>query len=301
MNFSYIAYGINILSEIEFSALKPGKIESKQEVIHVSLGNLNSSIFDELSVKKTFTKYSQSEYFLELPKIANFYISNGNSIIIEPKCNDYDLINLHFYANALTIALYQRNILLLHVSGVYSKNNKIVLLAAPRGTGKSTTAVQLQEQGFSIFSDDTVRIEFIDGKLYAYASYPMVRMWEDSFKNQSSFMEENKVRLGQGINKLGFLFHDSFNTDRMEVESIVFLEASGNEILVEKMNPKDYFTFLKANFYRNYWIENLKKQVLQFKLLSNIVTHIPAWKATRPRKGSTENEFSKKIIETILK
>lgn len=301
MNFHYTAYGINILSEIEFPALMNGNFDTQQEPISVRIGEtplLETNQFP--IIKKTFANYSQNEYLLQLPEIAYFYISDGKTIIIEPKCTDWNLINLHFYANALTIALYQRNILLLHVSGIKTTDNKVLLLAAPRGTGKSTTAVRLHSKGYAIFSDDTVRVVLEDGKLFAYPSYPMIRMWEDSFQNQDVFKEKDKVKLVEGLNKSGFLFHETFISSKMEIGGIVFLEASGNTISVEKIIEKDYFLYLKQNFYRNHWIANLKKQTIQFKIIEHFISKIPAWKAIRPLKGNSEKEFSEKIIEIVL-
>src|SRR5690606_23086279 len=119
-------------------------------------------------------------------------ITNGNTVVIEPLSENVHEVLLYFYSNCLAVILMQRNRLPFHVSGVFVTPGKVLLFAAPSRTGKSTTAIMLQEQGYAPFTDDTAVLTVENGICYAQASYPMMRFWENTIKEQRVFAEADK-------------------------------------------------------------------------------------------------------------
>src|SRR5690606_10388802 len=99
------------------------------------------------------TYCNANEMIFILPEKIKFYITYGKTIIIEPIQTEYTKYLLYFYSNCLAAILYQRNLIPFHVSGVFTESGKVVLFAAPSGTGKSTLAVKLQELGYTLFTD----------------------------------------------------------------------------------------------------------------------------------------------------
>jgi hypothetical protein len=193
MAYFYKAYNIPVISEIPLVSLVV--IEKDQigdiEPIRVQLGNVPKKLRDKANEKKPFTSFNENELLFNLPDTASYYIQDGNKITIEPCGDNLAEIHLQIYSNCLAAILYQRNLLPFHVSGVMV-DGKVLLLAAASGTGKSTTAIKLQELGYPVFTDDTALIEFHDGVCYARASYPMVRLWQSSIDKQNIFDENDK-------------------------------------------------------------------------------------------------------------
>ena len=207
----------------------------------------------------------------------------------------------------MAAVLFQRNLIPFHVSGVFIALNKVLLFAAPSRTGKSTTAVMLQQRGYAPFTDDTAILSIEGGKCFAQASYPMMRLWQNSLDNQSVVNMDDKqiIRAEIELNKYGFLFHDQFVDGKAEVAGLVFLEAEGSNIVTQRIKPGVAIQNLGNNIYRKQWLKGMKKQILQFNHLTSIAHVVPAWKAIRPKNELSFQSFAgaieTRIIHEILK
>ena len=301
MPFQYQAFGLPILSAIELPDLAGFSANIRSNPINIELGKVPVSLIESPTEIKPLSTFNEHEFLFMLPDIAKYYVSNGNKIIVEPLTDNWDDIRLHLYANCLAVALFQRDILPFHVSGVFTAPNKVILFAAPSRTGKSTMAVLLQQKGYVPFTDDTAVLSVTDGKCYAQASYPMARLWQDTFEKQTQFAETDKQALCFDANKFGFSFHDNFTSEQAEVVAIVFLEIDGSEINTVPINQTKGLQKLVNNVYRLQWVSGMKKQVLQFKHLTEIVKSVPTYAANRPKDIDTHQSFVDAIETQIIK
>lgn len=301
MNYQYQAFGIPVHSEIELPALASQTTHLIQEPFYVYHDSVPESLVGLPTVQNPFSIFNEHELRYELPDVARYYIAQGQRITIEPLCDDWGQILLYFYSNCLAAVLFQRNFLPLHVSGVFIKSDKVVLLAAPSRTGKSTTAVMLQERGYQLFTDDVALIIEENYTLFAQASYPMVKLWENAFKNQNLFSEKDKYVTFSEINKHGFLFQDNFQSQKVELAGIIFLASEGVEIEIQALSQLQSFELLKDNIYRKQWVDGMNKTMLQFETLTKIASKIPAWKAIRPKNSKSFKSFAKAIETQILR
>ena len=301
MPFQYQAFGLPILSEIELPDLADFSDNISSNPINIVLGKVPVSLSESPTEIKPLSTFNEHEFLFVLPDVAKYYVANGNRIIVEPLTDNWNDIRLHLYANCLAVALFQRDILPFHVSGVFVAPGKVILFAAPSRTGKSTMAVLLQQKGYVPFTDDTAVLSVIDRKCYAQASYPMARLWQNTFEKQTQFTETDKQTLCFDANKFGFSFHDNFTSERVEVVAIVFLEISGNEINIVPINQSKGLQNLINNVYRLQWVTGMKKQVLQFKQLTEIVKSVPTYIATRPKDTDTHQSFVDAIENQIIK
>lgn len=304
MIYHYLAFGIPVISEIELPALLPLEKESdKQSPVYVKLGNATA----ELSAPGTHADSSAycnaNEMIYTIAEKIRFYITNGNSIIIAPIADNYTENLIYFYSNALAAMLYQRNLVPFHVSGVFTAPGKVALFAAPSGTGKSTLAVKLQELGYAPFTDDTAVLFIENGKCYAQASYPMIRLWENTLDKQALLRthEKQKIYDDGDRDKFGFSFHQQFATEPAEVEQIIFLEKEGTEIQVRPIKKIDAFKALSDNVYRCHWIPALQKSKLQFTLISKILQIIPNRLVVRPLEEPTFDQLPHTIKNILQK
>ena len=302
MLFHYQAYGIPIISDVKLPALIPNnKIDGELKPLNVSLGKVADTLINTPTETKPFSSLNQTEFRFALPNVGKYYVANGTEIIIEPLSDNWNEVLLHFYANCLAAALLQRNIIPFHVSGVILPSERVVLFAAPSRTGKSTTAIKLQERGYAPFTDDTAILEVERGIASATASYPMARLWQNTIEVQSQYDEADKQMIFAELNKYGFGFHERFVSTKVPVAAIVFLEEAGTQLSIEKLSPAKCMQFMGQNMYRRQWVTGMEKQRLQFEILSSLAHTIPAYKAIRPKDKPTFEAFAASIDNQILK
>ncbi|MCH5715062.1 hypothetical protein [Niabella hibiscisoli] len=160
----------------------------------------------------------------------------------------------------------------------------------------------MQELGFQPFTDDTAILFMKDGKCYAQASYPMIRLWEQTLDQQTVLDTSDKQKLFDDgdRDKFGFSFHTQFATAPVEVEKIIFLSKEGTEMRLSAIGKMEAFKVLADNVYRNHWIPMIQKSKLQFSLIGQILNKIPCFLALRPKDVNSVSEFPiflKKILQ----
>ncbi|MCU0349427.1 MAG: hypothetical protein MUF43_01165 [Flavobacterium sp.] len=302
MTYKYLAYGIPIISSIELTALIENTENLALQPITVSEARVPENLEKTPLETKPFSVYNENEFLYNVPEVARYYVRDGKEIIIERLDGNWNEVLLHFYANCMAVALFQRNLIPFHVSGVFVDKGRVLLFAAPSRNGKSTTSVMLQQRGYPLFTDDTAILFVENGKCYAQASYPMIRLWQNTIEKQQVLHEADKFELCYDIelDKYGFMFHEQFVSNKVEVVGVVFLDADGNDMKIEKLKPSIAIQQLGNNIYRKQWLNGMKKQLIQFKHLTSIVNAASSWKAYRPKGQPTFDNFSEMIEDQII-
>jgi hypothetical protein len=299
MQYNYKVFNLNCTSTIELPSFIAAGIDCEPD-FEVVLGTVGPEFKLEPTVKKPFAHFNENEFYYQMPNIARYFVSNGNKVVIDPLCEDWDSILLFFYSNCIAAILFQRNLMPFHVSGVLDKNDGLWLFAAPSRTGKSTTALKLKEKGYTLFTDDTALITIENDNCVATASYPVLRAWENTLNNQQVYTYADAKQLRVEINKYGIAFHDDFVATSQKVKGIVFLEIKGDEIQIERMKAAQGMQQLGNNIYRNTWVHGMNKQLIQFKTVSAISQKVPFWKAVRPKDKASFDSFADAIMEQII-
>jgi hypothetical protein len=301
--YKYQVFGLPILSEIELPALMPmDNLYQKFDPICVKLGKTPISLKSNYVEKRNIFLLGEQELLFEIKGLANYYVSDGTLVTIEPLSDKWSEIILNFYTNCVAAILYQRGFIPIHASGVVLDDNSVLLISAPSGFGKSTTAIKLAELGYHVFSDDTVIIS-VDGlDCLATASYPMMRQWQNTIDNQTKLKEVEKKVLRNEIdlNKFGFHFHETFEVKAVKISGIVFLSKDGTEIRIQALTPTAALQQLGTNVYRKGWATAMKKQIALYKHLTEISSKIPMWMASRPESTATYDIFSREIEKQII-
>ena len=302
MPYQYQAYGIPIVSDIELPALVFLEEELPAKPINVARGIVPDSLRNSPLAKKPFSTLNVHEFRFVIPSVAKYYVTNGEKIIIEPLCDNWDEILLYFYSNSIAAVLFQRNLIPFHVSGVFVDEQSVLLFAAPSRTGKSTTALMLQQRGYAPFTDDTAVLTVQDGICYAQASYPMMRLWQNTINQQTLLAEADKMPVWADaeIDKYGFHFHEQFVSQKVRVAGIVFLEEAGTAIKIETLKPTQTIQLLGNNIYRGHWLNGMKKGRIQFELLTQISHNLKSYKATRPQDMATFEKFAEAIEREVI-
>jgi hypothetical protein len=300
---TYIAYGIIVKSVIPLNSLFPFNGIEGDDFITVKLGEVPSNLLHPAEFENEIFSFNENEFLYFLPGKLKMYIKDGKEIMLEPLCTNIEDALLYFYCNGLAAAVFQRKLIPFHVSGVFLNESEVLLIAAPSGTGKSTTAVKLQEYGYPFFTDDTAIISSENGQIYAEASYPMVRLWKKSIERQAVFDLEEKLHIyaDDEYEKYGFNFHTKFAIGKFKVKGFVFLEQSGNSICIEPISKAETVQLLAKNIYRGAFIDGMKMAEEQFNLVLKIANSVPSYSAKRPVDTDSFQSFPEAIMNEICK
>lgn len=299
MTYFYQVFGLTCSSEIELPALL--SIDNPPIIdFEVKLADKLPEFDTAPNVVKPFSSFNEREFLYNFPDVAGYYVRDGNTIWVKPNCIDWDSILLFFYSNALAAILFQRNLMPFHVSGVLDAKGYAWLFSAPSRTGKSTTAIMLQDLGYRLFTDDTCLLAVREEGVFAVPSYPMLRAWKPTLDQQQVHSKVDAFQIRADVEKFGVYFHDHFVTQPALVKGIFFLEMDGDQILIEPQKPSLGMQALGNNIYRRQWIFGMKKQVLQFQSITSIAKQVDFFKATRPKDKPSFKEFAQAIHLQIL-
>ena len=298
--YSYWGFGLNIKSDIAFPELLPAAFEHAD--INILIKEVPKQLDGEHVVKKVNVSMNLTEYLHTIPKIADYYVANGNEICIQQQPGaDEKSIRLFLLSNAMAAILHQRGMIPLHASAVYHDGG-IILFCGRSGAGKSTTATALQKKGYTVFSDDVCVLQNnADNELVALPSYPMIKLWEDSFAKigLDAATEEDKIR--PEMNKYARFYHDEFNITAQKVKRVFILESGNlNETIeIKKLGPIAAFKTLQQNTYRHVQMNGMKKRDVHFSMISKLAGEVSVYKISRPPIGNTVEELIT-IVESNL-
>lgn len=299
--FNYLAFGMQIRAGFEIPGLYPSSLSEPENIVHVELGKVPESIQNEVLEIKPFSIFNENEFIFHIPEIAKYYITYGDNVVIEPLTDDFEQVLFYFYTGVLATVLFQKNILPLHVSGILLKNNTVLLFAGHQRAGKSTTSIMLQNKGYLPFTDDTAVLEVKDGICFAQASYPIIRAAEKTLEKQLVYSEEEISPLNKLGYKFGINFHEKFIEHPLPVSGIVFLSEEGDEVSISTMKAAEAIKYLKFNIYRKQWVSGMKKDMLEFKTISNIAqSQVQFFSAKRPLEVDSFETFALAIEEQII-
>lgn len=297
----YWAYGLLVESELEFPELLPYSFEKAD--VTVQFGKAPKSIEGEDVLHKATVSMSPREYLLHLLNIGIYYAANGNKIIIEPlQGSDENSLRLFALSNAFSAILYQRNFIPLHASGIFHKDG-VVLFCGNSGAGKSTVVSSLQQKGYQVFTDDVCVLQpQQDNSIKVLPSYPMIKLWEDSFSKIGITDWKDKRRLREHLPKYAQYYHNQFDIAPQKVNKLFVLDNSYRntiDIEIKQLNALEAFDIVEKNSYRQLQMIMMKKRQLHFRQITHLVNGLPVFLCKRPEYGNTLETLIA-TIETFL-
>jgi Serine kinase of the HPr protein, regulates carbohydrate metabolism len=270
--FQYKAFGLNISSEIKL----PGMIEidNNKFDIKISIGKVNLSIHKPV-VKGHNYIADHEDVYIWWDEIGKVKINKGNQIMVEPlsdlENSDETNIIPFLLGPVISTLLYQRGLLVLHGSSV-KINNEAVAFLGHKGLGKSTTAIQLYKEGYSIITDDILAIDFDEeGLPIIYPGYPHVRLSDDSYeyiKNDTNILTPIRTYAGK-------LFCDAsrgFSQEPVKLKKIYVLEEGTKNQLSDLKSQESLIELIRHSIPN--WIfqkSDQAKNLAQCALLTKYV------------------------------
>lgn len=298
----YQAFGLHIHSALVFPELAGAPDKDTPDLV-VELGQIpHNPIID--GTHNPFEQYNAQQYLLLIPQVARYYATNGNLVIIEPLCNDIDLIRLYFLGSTLAAILYQRNWIPLHASGILDRQGQVWLFTGDSGVGKSTLLYTLVQLGYQPFTDDVCILKPFDHTTdtWALASYPSMKQWDNTLNTFAHADQLRKQRLGLYDTKYRLDFHDAFVAAPRMLKAIITLgqDEQLNPFRCSKLSALDVFFRLNRDVYRPHLIRGMDKLKTHFALIQHLSNHIPTYACTRPALGNTIQAYATFIQQNLL-
>ncbi len=296
--FFYWAYGLEIVSELEFPEMYPYAV--KKPDLEIKFGKVPTVLTGPEVIAKEKFFISSTEYLIHLP-ICSYYVKEGNSITIELKEHaDLPSVRLFLLTNAMAAVLHQRNKVALHAGAIQTEKG-LVVICGESGAGKSTTISALQQKGYKIFVDDVLVLERAGAKVVGVAAYPTLKLWDDTIEKLALGVIPEEQKLRESVNKYRVSFQQDFTTKTIQIYKLFYLrkEDANTSIEVIKKDGLQAFKILYSQLYRTSMINNYQSQVMLFERLNQVINQTNLIEVTRPVDGNSIEELVQIIEKEI--
>ena len=298
--YQYWGFGLRIVSEIEFPELLA--INTIESDITIYIGKTPANI-DGLQIEGNLFTYtiSNTELLLKVKDIASYYASNGHSITVEMNeaVSEMRSVRLYLLATVMAAVLLQRKLLPLHAAAILQPEG-LCLIAGDSGAGKSTAIAGLLKKGYAVFSDDVVVLNIHKEIVTVAASYPMMKLWEDTLtKLDHAVFSKRDFEIKPGMDKYGIFFHEQFDTAQYPVKKMILLKkGKEGQLTSRKITGAGIFKELIGQIYRPLLLQDPGLKILVFQLFSSLMQTVEVYEIIRPENCIPEDLISH--IENLL-
>lgn len=297
MRYHYKAFGLKIVSDIEIPEFLSADGEPD---ISISCGEVPDQLINP-HFKGVRFEASPGQFLLKVDRIADYYASGGNSIVIKPHSGSEEGdIRLFLLGSAFGALIHQRGMLPMHGSSI-SIQGKAYIFSGISGAGKSTLAAGLLSRGYELLSDD-ISVVSLDkeGNPIVYAGYPGVKLWSDSLIKLGRD-PEHYSRVRSKLNKHHMHVQEQFHSAPLALGGVYILQTKNSDgIQLEKIKGIEKFNALKNNTYRLNFIKGLGNTEPHFRHLTTLASKCQVMKITRSTKTFELSEILD-IVEHDIK
>lgn len=259
--YLYSLFGMVIQSEIELPELT---ICEGQADVTITLGETPQH-FDEPLQKTPWYEVSYEKYLLKVNGVADYYVANGKTIVInQQKMATDESVRLFLMESVIPILLQQRGFLALH-GAVVNIHNKAVILLGLSQTGKSTLAYTFYNRGYQVLSDEICAINLTNNKAVIYPGIPRLHVWRDALHFADEDCKEYQP-VRKGIEKYIVPVEDRFSKEALEL-GVIFILSHHNKKEINCEFVKGAEKLGKLRQYVNH-IESALDKGKQFQLMT---------------------------------
>jgi hypothetical protein len=277
--YKYLAYGLNIASEIECPELVAG---NGAPDVRVRYGRVPERL-ENPTGQGVLYQVSHDQFLLNLGRIARFRIANGDDIVIErdPESSEND-VRVFLLGSAFGALLHQRGFLPLHASAIETSQGAVAF-AGPVGLGKSTLAGAFHKRGYRILADDVCAVSLNrHGKPQVTPAYPQLNLWADALEKLGSPMHHPQ-RLRALTEKYGLPVSAQFSTSTVPLYAVYALRTTNDpELSLTHVRGFDKIGFIRDNTFRRRFLKGMNHRDRYMGIVSATAQHIRAARIVRP-------------------
>ena len=286
--FSYSAFGLHFLSEIDFSQIflsNPSFIEDSLTVT-VRFGSVPDGLPDAKIVAILY-QISTDQFWFEVPHIARYWVKQGREIIIQPSEGaDEDSVIVFFLNTALSALMHQRQIAHLRANAVETPAGAL-LFTGDSGTGKSTLTALFQQNGFRVICDDITSLMFDEqGEAYVVPGSPTLKLWRSALDGMAGIDRAQLRRIRPGIERYNFPVGDRFCAEPQLLRKIYFLGyLNRDDYALQPISMIAQLPALLTQVYQQRIAVGMGVMPTYWKPLASLVGKIPITRLSRPSVG----------------
>jgi hypothetical protein len=241
---------------------------------------------------------SPSEYFLRIPGIASYFVSNGNLVLIstDPAALPLD-VRAYLLGTIFVVLCQQRGLLPLHASAVSTKTG-VASFVAQSGQGKSSLAAHLAQRGFPIVSDDICLMDTDQQPAMVLPTAPWLKLWRNSLESlgqqpeglERVFSEDDKYR-----------FPLEGGATAAPIDRLIFLESTDNPVpSLEEVTAIEAIPLIMNLTHHAYLLEATGQKQQSFLHSSRVASQARAYRLLRPW-GLEHLEPTLDLLESFLR
>ena len=234
--------------------------------------------------------------WLKIPQIARFFVTDGNSILIDPdRGTDHDSIRVFLLGSVMGALLFQRGYLVMHGNAIRI-GDRCLICVGQSGTGKSVMAARFLQRGYQILADDVTPIT---PNHHVLPGYPRIKLWRDAATKLG--LDTSRMRhVFTNIQKFEYPIEGSFGEEPLPVRWIYILgSAEIQRMSLEPIRGMARFLPLYNNTYRTEFLDMMSLRPEIMKLCGKLAGRIRLIRVTRPNVGFDVDALINRIVEDI--
>jgi HPr Serine kinase C-terminal domain len=298
--YHYIAYGLNICSELLLPELKTSSAMEADVVIQ--LGKVNWLPPDPCPSWKYF-HFDDDTAYLYWDIVGKFLVRSGKEIIIELiEGVDEGVVRLPLLGAVLAMVLHQRQHLLLHGSAVAIQEHAVIFAGAS-GHGKSTMAATLYGRGHRLMADDVsaINLEKISRPMLI-PGFPQIKLWPEAVTAALGDDPEALKRIHPDLEKRARPTANGFLQVPLPLERI-YLLSEGASVHIKPLKPQEAIAQLIGNSFipmlvGEKFIQS-KGAGLHISQCAHLVKNVPIYTLERPRSLELLSDIAHLIEEDL--
>lgn len=250
------------------------------EACDVTLSGQAAELAGPWRLDRPHWKVRRDLMWIRIPELAEYTVRDGRQVEIYPLSNEASALNLqHFLLSTPLAAIsLQRGELPLHAATLVSPDhNDAILLCAHSGTGKSTTAAALCQQGWRLMNDDISRLSLHEGRILVWPGVNQIRLWPESCELLN--LDTEQLAFSQGMKKK-LLWQPEADTTPRPVRAIIELVRPRKEMPAEletgwqPISGSAAIGLLKLHTFRPPLIAALEANLSHFQISAQLAQQI---------------------------
>lgn len=293
--YYYKLYGLNIKSDFHLSELSHNKHNFLESVdVNIICGKCPDSI-SNAKVSNLYYTVNDTEAIFITKECGRFYISNGNTIIIEPiEKPNYQHLKAYLLSRSFALLMFQRNTVALHGSSIIF-DDKAYAFCGQSGAGKSSLSAALTFKGYDLLSDDLSVLALDENNIpLVHSGFCHNKLCKDTME-YFNISSNNLVKVDDFVNKYALPSSKIFIDITYPLSVIIELNVDYNaydakEVTIEEIFGHEKLQAVFRNIFRYQLLNDVGLKPLYLKQCLAIAKKIKVFKLTRPNGLFTLNE-----------